>query len=371
MIILQVAHITKTPGPVQSLARFFCEKRGTTCYQVLHPLDNSLANSLLKKDGQAIVRKKRLFLGSAKYFFSFFLTLKWLKKLPGKFDLAIGMNCFDTLPLIIAKKFKLKKIGQIVFFNTDFSRKRFASPLLNKLYVVIDQISAQKADFLCCNTKRTIQARIKEGIDKNKIIYTPNGVFLTDIGKVKKDKIFLPQLVYVGSLNKDHGLQNVFPILAKTKLKLFIIGSGPDESYFKEMVKNHNLAGQVSFLGPMKHKQVIDFLKNFSGFGLAPYIQKSDWVYYADPVKIKEYLACLVPPVTTNTTEVAQTIKKKSLGFVYQENPEKIFKRIASLDNSQYREFIKNIKKHQKDFDYQKNYSSMFSVINRGNNEQS
>ncbi len=365
MIILQVAHITKTPGPVQSLARFFHEKKKATCYQVLHPLDNSLVNSLLKKDGQAIAKKKRPLLGSAKYFFSFFLTLKWLRKLPGKIDLAIGMNGFDTLPLIIAKKFKLKKNGRIVFFNTDFSRKRFASPLLNKLYVVIDQISAQKADFLCCNTKRTIQARIKEGIEKNKIIYTPNGLFLADIGKVKKDKIFLPQLVYAGSLNKDHGLQNVFPILAKTKLKLFIIGSGPDESYFKEMVKNHNLAGQVSFLGPMEHKQVIAFLKNFSGFGLASYSQKSDWVYYADPIKIKEYLACLVPPVTNETTEIAQIIKKREMGFVYKKNPEKIFKKIASLDNSQYQKIIKNIYEYQKDFDYQKIYQKAFEIITK------
>lgn len=363
MIILQAAHITKIPGPVQSLARFFRDKKRITCYQILHPLDNSLTNSFLKKDGKIIFQKKRFFSGLAKYFFSFSLTLEWIRKLSKRIDLGIGMNCFDTLTLIIARSVGLKKITQIVFFNTDFSRVRFQNPVLNHIYIAVDRWAAKEADLLCCNTKRAIRARIKEGIDKNKIIYIPNGVFLTDIGKVKKDKIFLPQLVYVGSLNKDHGLQNVFPALAKTSLKLFVIGSGPDELYFEKMVKNHNLAKQVSFLGVMKHKQVIAFLKNFSGFGLAPYNRDTDWVYYADPVKIKEYLACLVPPVTTNTTEISQIIKKKNLGFVYKKSPEKIFKKIASLDNNQYKEIIKNIKKHQKTFDYQKIYQKAFKII--------
>ncbi|KUK78985.1 MAG: Group 1 glycosyl transferase, partial [Microgenomates bacterium 39_7] len=359
MIVLQAAHITKIPGPVQSLARFFHEKKGTTCYQILHPLDNSQINSLLKKDGKVIVKKKRFLLGPVKYFSSFSLTLKWLKKLPKGVDLGIGMNCFDTLALIVARSLGLKKITQIIFFNTDFSRIRFQNPILNHIYIAIDKWAAKRADFLCCNTKRTIRVRIKEGIDKNKIIYTPNGVFLADIGKIKEKKTFLPWLVYVGSLNKDHGLQNVFPFLAKTNLKLFVIGSGPDEPYLKKMVKNYRLAKQVSFLGVMEHQQVIAFLKNFSGFGLAPYNKSSDWVYYADPVKIKEYLACLVPPVTNETTEIAQIIKRKKMGFVYKKNPEKIFKRIASLDNSEYQKIINNIEKYRETFDYQKIYQKV------------
>ncbi|MDD3532169.1 MAG: glycosyltransferase [Candidatus Shapirobacteria bacterium] len=362
MIVLQVAHITKTPGPVQSLARFFCEKKGTICYQILHPLDDSLANSLLKKDGKSIIQKKRLLPGVTKYFSSFFLTLKWLKKLPERVDLGVGMNCFDTLALIVAQKLKLKKITRIVFFNTDFSRIRFQNPLLNRLYIAVDKFAAKGADFLCCNTKRTIRARTKEGINKNKIIYVPNGVFLKDIGWVNNDKIFLPQLVYVGSLNKDHGLQNIFPILAKTSLRLFIIGSGSDEGYFKRLVQEQKLVNQVFFLGFMKHKKTLEYLKNFSGFGLAPYSQKYDWVYYADPVKIKEYLACLVPPITTNTTEISQIIKNNNLGFVYQKSPKKVFQKIASLNNNGYKNIISHIVSYQINIDYNRIYQKIFQL---------
>lgn len=360
--IVQVAHITRIPGPVQSLGRFLKQKKEITCYQILHPLDDSLSYSALVKKDKEIAKKKRIALGPMKYFISFFLTLKWLKKLPKKIDLAIGMNCFDTLALLTAKKLKFKNIDRVVFFNTDFSRRRFTSPFLNNLYVAIDKFTAKSADFLCCNTKRTIKARAKEGIGKEKIIYTPNGVFLADIGRVNNNKSFLPQLIYVGSLNRDHGLQDVFPVLTKTSLKLFIIGSGSDEKYFKQLVQKQKLANQVFFLGFMSHKQILEYLKRFSGFGLAPYSQKSDWTYYADPVKIKEYLACLVPPITTDTTEISQIIKKNNLGFVYQKSPKKIFQKIASLNNSDYINIINRIVSYQSQLDYDQIYQKVFQL---------
>jgi glycosyltransferase involved in cell wall biosynthesis len=368
MIILQVAHITKIPGPVQSLAHFLKQKTGISCYQILHPLDNSLSYSTLVKKSKKIAKKKRVTLGPVKYFISFFLTLKWLKKLPKKINLAIGMNCFDTLALLTAQKLKLKKIDQIVFFNTDFSRKRFTNTLLNRLYVAIDKFAAKSVDFLCCNTKRTIQARIKEGIGQKKIIYTPNGIFLEKIGPVKK-KTYQPQLVYVGRLAAGHDLPQAIRFLKNTKLKLIIIGSGPEENNLKLLVKKQKLEKQVTFLGFMDHQKTINFLKNFSGFGLAPYSKNHDWTYYADPVKIKEYLACLVPPVTNSVVEIAQEIKKRKLGLVYRKSPKKIFQEIASLNNSDYQRLIKNITSYNIFFDYQKIYLSIFSVINREGNE--
>ncbi|MDD3679358.1 MAG: glycosyltransferase [Candidatus Shapirobacteria bacterium] len=356
--VVQVAHITRIPGPVQFLARFLNEKKGFNCWQIYHPLDESISNSTLTSQGKIIAQKRINVSGLLKYFVTFSLSLKWLGKSPQQLDWAIGMNCLDTFSLLVAKKFR--KISQVVFFNTDFSRRRFKNPLLNSIYVALDRWVAKRADLLCCNTKRTIQARIKEGISENKIILTPNGVFLSDIGFVKKNKSFLPQLVYVGSLNKDHGLQNIFSSLGKTKLKLFIIGSGPDEKHFKMLVRKYQLEKQISFLGFMDHDRVVKYLKNFSGFGLAPYPSDTNWAYYADPVKIKEYLACLVPPVISSVVEISQEIKQKRLGLVYQKNPSKTFKEIASMNNKDYQQIIANIISKRTQLDYNYIYQKIF-----------
>lgn len=39
--IVQVAHITKIPGPVQFLANYITRKKGVDFYQIYHPLNQS------------------------------------------------------------------------------------------------------------------------------------------------------------------------------------------------------------------------------------------------------------------------------------------------------------------------------------------
>jgi len=362
MTILQVAHITQTPGPVQSLSRFIGEEKKGDFYRIYHPLSGDLSYSSLFKNGQ-LLKKKKIFLpGPAKYFETFFTTLGWLKFLPKEIDLAIGMNCFDTAALLVAKKVRTKKLSQIIFFNTDFSRHRFQNLILEKIYLGLDRFSAKEADFLCVNTQRTVRARIKEGIKKDKIIYTPNGVFLKDIGIIKEKKEFSHELVYVGRLDRDHDLKAVFRALSKVDLKLFIIGSGPEEENLRRLAKKYRLKNRVFFLGRKNHPEVIRFLKNFSGFGLAPYSSQSDWTYYADPVKIKEYLACLVPPITNNITEIARLVKSKRLGFVYQNNLGEILPKVASLNNKDYQGIIRNITRQKLLLDYAVIYRKIFKA---------
>ena len=58
MIILQVAHITQIPGPVQSLARFINEEKKGDFYQIYHPRTDDLSFSSLFKNGRLLKQKK-------------------------------------------------------------------------------------------------------------------------------------------------------------------------------------------------------------------------------------------------------------------------------------------------------------------------
>lgn len=355
-IIVQVAHITKTPGPVQFLARFLSDKT-EEFYKIYHPLDlKEEIDSIFSKGDKVIEQKK-----STGYFSHFFRTIKWLKKIKEPVQLAVGMNCFDVLPLILLRK-KLK-VKKIVFFTTDFSRKRFDSFWSNKLYIFIDKFCAKKADFVCCNTRRAINRRVEEGVSENKIIYTPNGVFLKDIRTFDANKTFSKKLLYVGRLSEEHGLENIIEFLIKSELTLEIIGSGDREKKLKEKISKSGLTERVKFLGIKEHNEVIEYLKNFSGFGIAPYKIKSDWVWYCDPVKIKEYLACLVPVIISDVPEIAETIKCQNLGFVYN-NADKlknILKKISKMNQSEYVGFLERIKNLNKaDYDLEKIYEKIY-----------
>lgn len=333
--IIQVAHITSTPGPVQTLAEFLGNKKDIDLKKIYFDLDNSILG----------------------YILDFFVTLDKLSKMY-KIDVAIGMNCFDTLPLILLRKNRIKKI---VFFGTDFARKRFKNPILNWFYIKIDGYCAKKADWVCCNSQRTIKQRLVEGVNKNKIIYTPNGLFLKKTKTIKKE--YKKKLVFIGRIDKEHGLLTLISRVNKASIKMDVIGDGPElvnlQNSFKE-------SRYIKFLGEKTHSEVMDYLLGFGGFGVAPYIKTGlDWTYYCDPVKVKEYLACGVPVIVSDVPEIAKVIKKEEFGFVYKNKKdlEMVLDQLKKIDRNDYQQMVKRIKLFRLNFDLNKIYERIFKVI--------
>lgn len=338
--VLQTAHVTKVYGPVQSLAEFISGNKSFDFYQIIHPLNNNASpESVFLRNGKKISEVRINTYSIFRYFLDFIITSYWLFKLPKKIDVGFGMNSFDTLPLVIFRH----KINKIIFFNTDFARNRFNNKLINSIYVSIDKYCAQKADLVCCNTNRTIDARIDEGINKNKLLLTPNGVDFDKIGKIKPKKTYKQSLIYIGYLSKEHGIQKVIKELPKINITLTIIGSGEYESDLRFLVNKLNLNNSVEFLGNLKHQQVINILKNFKGFGIAPYNQDSDWTYYCDPVKAKEYLACYVPVIISSIPEFSETVRSEKLGYTFQDHKDmyRVLNKAILISDNQYQLFQK------------------------------
>ena len=358
--ILVVAHVTNTPGPVQFVGEYF-EKKGYEVHKIYHPLDNNPISAYIVNDKSKDLVHKR-FCGIKRLFFDFYYTYKILKKIrKEKFEYVIGMNCFDMLSIILFKQ--LINARKKIFFNVDFSRNRFANKVLNKIYVLIDKSVASKSDVLCCNTQRTIQERVREGVPAEKIIYTPNGVFWDKFNIYIKEKTDINKaIIFVGSLSKEHGLQEVIPLLKKIQIKFYIIGSGDYEDELKKMAMLHDLLDErIFFLGHMKHEEVIEYLSNFNGFGIAPYSLYSDWVYYCDPVKVKEYLALRLPVIISSVPEISETISQKEIGFRYSNITDltHILKKLSTYSNEEYLQNIANINNFSDSIDLNTIYSKL------------
>lgn len=337
MAILQVAHTTEIPGPVQFLERYF-RKKGSDIFKIYHPLDESVDRFSRFAHGDQVLAEKRAPKGIIGYFSDFLATVRWMSRVKEPIEKAIGMNCFDVLPLILFKK--RFNISEVIFFNTDFSRKRFGNPLLNCAYVSLDRFCAKRADKLCCNTKRTIGKRIEEGVDEKRIVHTPNGVFLDEIGKVDlSKKKFEKKILFIGHVSKAHGLQDIIKLLSDLDLKLEIIGSGDYESELRALAESLGIAEKVAFLGRKDRKDVIEYLKGFGGFGIAPYsLDGGDWVYYCDPVKVKEYLACGVPVIISDVPEVSSSMSDAGTGLVYSDgiSLSRHLVTVSRMDNDEY-----------------------------------
>lgn len=366
MRVLLVAHVTEIPGPVQSLARFF-ESKKIDFYKMYFPIEEAKINTSSLYRNKKLLKEKIIHLrGPVRYLIDFFNTFFWLREVKLPIDKALGTNCLSVFPLILFRR--MFGIGEVIFFGSDYARRRFSNKLLNFLYITLDRFCAKRADKVCCNSLRTIEARIKEGIKKRKIIYTPNGVFLRDIGDLKPEaKKFVKKILFIGHLSRTHGLQEIIVLLPHLEMKLDIIGSGPYEDFLKRKVNSLGLERKVNFLGFKPHSEVIAYLKKFSGFGLAPYLLEEngpDWVKYCDPVKVKEYLACLVPIIISNVPEIAMVIKERKMGFVYSNSHslKETIGKISKLRKSSYDQMLENIFNFRKNFDLRLVYEQLLSV---------
>ncbi len=96
----------------------------------------------------------------------------------------------------------------------------------------------------------------KEGIGRHKIVVIPNGA---EIGKFNKEKIKKELgigkekvISYVGRFTAEKGhdiLLKAFKELKPKKIKLILVGDGPDKSKYLKYVEKHELKNRVIFTG--------------------------------------------------------------------------------------------------------------------------
>jgi len=117
------------------------------------------------------------------------------------------------------------------------------------------------------------------------------------------------------------------------------------------------------FLGKIEKNEDLENEIAKSCVAIAPYIEKLDtWTKYADPGKVKTYLACGVPVLLTDVSWNAEEIEKMGCGKIIKEDPKEVVKKVIELMdgkiNQKYRD--KTIE-YSKSFDYKNIFSGLIS----------
>lgn len=340
-------HYTDIDGSTDYFKSFLL-KRGYNVISVYNPLDDySNKETVVYYNNNVIKKYKRRNLSVLNLFIDFFVSLKYIERYD--FSIFIGANNFDTFSGILAKKILRKKIEKIIYFASDFSENRFSNRILNKIYYFIEKTVLKNSDLVISNTKRSEAKRVELGLNKNKSLVIPNGVLLEDETFKEKD-ISKNKFVYIGSINKEHGLYNILSKIYPIIKEIYIIGSGNDLNRIEVFLKGKGL--NYSLLGNRDHVFVLDFLKNFDGLGLAPYNNLSSWTYYCSPLKANEYIASGVPVVMSNIPEISEFINNNNLGIIYN-----------SLDNDDIISFIERFDVSE----YNKRAEWFYNLYNQNN----
>jgi glycosyltransferase involved in cell wall biosynthesis len=143
----------------------------------------------------------------------------------------------------------------------------------------------------------------------------------------------------MGHLLEKQGVQLVLAAIPEIikhipDFKFIIIGDGQYKVALTALARELNVASYCDFKGKIDSHVELENEIAKSCVAIAPYVKKLDtWTYYADPGKVKTYLACGVPVLLSSIPWNAAEIAERGCGRIISENPEDIARQAVFLMN--------------------------------------
>lgn len=300
-----------------------------------------------------------------------FFTLYWA--MAGvRWDLYIGMDGMcaawgNFLRFIL-------NVRKTVFWAIDFvPNDRFKQRWKNKIYQAINNAACKQVNEMWDLSPKMAAARKAanklETSQYKKHRVVPYGVWRgrikpRDFGACEKNTI-----VFMGHLIEKQGVQLVLEalptILKKKPETVFkIIGDGAYRKHLESYAKKLGIGDRCRFMGKIDDIRQVENELTKACIAVAPYIKRLDrWTAYADPGKIKTYLACGLPVLLTDLPWNASEIERLNCGLIISENPAHIADRtlflMNSANNDQYRQ---NARRYSKTFDYSAIFGRRFPI---------
>ncbi|MDD5745697.1 MAG: glycosyltransferase [Candidatus Omnitrophica bacterium] len=263
-------------------------------------------------------------------------------------------------------------VDKVIFWVWDFypiPRKGFYKKIFFKLYWRLDKLCTRGADFLWFINERLLQVRREISFESDlsgRCSIVPLGM-----------KLFSPAgdseprgrvLGFVGMLKRSQGVEllvNALPALVKEvpDIRVEIIGTGPDQDYFKNLAGKTMQDQRINFKGFIESESQMRRIVSSWDAAVALYVpEEGNLSAFADPSKVKLYLECTVPVIMTNVPVIAEEIGRKKAGIVidYDETALVCAVKKVFTENSFYR---KNCKNMVSGYDYCAVYDGAFTRV--------
>jgi len=319
-----------------------------------------------EKSGESSDRKK--WPEPLLYLREFFLTVFWAFRLPGKWDTYIGM---DGLCVFFGNFLRLiGKVRRTVFWAMDFvPENRFRESLKNRIYRYVNTCSCRKSNEMWDLSPRMLEAREKFGglklSDYRFHRVVPYGMWLKRIPVVGWDSCRQKTLVFMGHLIEKQGVQMVLRAIPDIRRRISgfrfrVIGGGSYRSELEKLSSELGVSDCTEFVGKIEDIRDLEASIAECALAVAPYIRELDtFTYYADPGKVKTYLACGVPVLLTDLPWNAREIESAGAGIVIPEDPAVLADTVSRLLECDLGPMRQRARTYAERFDY----GTIFTVI--------
>lgn len=372
--IILATHTRLATGTSEELEKYL----KTRCRQLIniaHPFsycDNPRTFVNIYKDG---VRVKKIYAPLIKgpeliYFIKdIIFNLLYALSLRSRFDIFIGIDNLNAFCGIILRR--LNVVDTVIFYTIDYVPKRFKNKLLNSIYHFIDRFCCINSDCIWNLSKKMEEARYNNKVSKVNSapqFVVPNGNSFYQIKRLPVSEINRYSIVHMGHLLKKQGVQLIIEVLPEIikkvpKASLFILGTGPFEAELRAQVKRLNLEDRVKFYGFIEDHSQLEEILTKCAIGVATYVPEPDnYSYFADPGKVKTYMACGLPVVITKVPDIAKEIEANKAGFAIEYKPQDLKNALLTLlcDDKLFEEYRSNAINFASRFDWTKIFDTAF-----------
>lgn len=248
----------------------------------------------------------------------------------GKADTFVGIDSLNAAGGLVLRA--LGQVGHVTFWTIDYAPARFGSRLLNRVYFALDRLCVTRCDETWNLSPRMVQGRAERGVHGPQRVVPMGASPRRPVAAVHPHRI-----VHMGSLLAKQGVQvgvEALPLIraAAPDAHLLVVGDGPFRRELEELAARAGVAEAVQFTGYVEDHEEVEQLIAESAVALATYDPgQVDFTYYADPGKIKTYLAAGVPVVATDVPWSAQWLAERGAGVIVEYRPEDVARGVLEL----------------------------------------
>ncbi len=337
-----------TGGAEQELLRYLLPRAKAVAY-VSHPFPDArgvplnTAVSFFERGERKENFLAPLVKGPTSLFFAkdVFLTLWYLLRRKGAFQIYIGVDNLNAYSGLLLRR--LGAAERVIFYVIDYAPHRFRRRAGQWLYRALDRRCCYGSDAVWNVSASMEEARRSDGVKPDRCapqIEVPLGSRYSEIPRLPFEKIDPNLIVFLGSLTAEQGLSMIIeamPALMRTSphVRLRIIGDGPEASSLKRLAADRNVSDRVEFMGFIEDDSRAAELVAEGAVGIAPYARTGDtYKRFADPGKVKIYLAAGLPVVVSRVPRVAKLIEECEAGVAVEPDADSLAEALAALLSS-------------------------------------
>jgi glycosyltransferase involved in cell wall biosynthesis len=309
-------------GPAQALRDHLVSSGARRVTTVLHPLgaeDGGVHEVAVFERGRAgSVRRARL---PSRPPLTYPLDLL-VPLLPPRADGWFGFNA-----LACGRGLVPRRADTVVYWCVDYVDDRFGTGPVTRVFNAVDGFCCRRADarFELSEGARAARDARHAGERLAPAHVVPMGAWLERVPVTPGHGHDARRVVFLGHLVERQGVSTLLAALAAldrrgATVAADIVGRGPLEQPLRDEATALGLGASVTFHGFVPRHEDVERILAAASVGVAPY-EPGSFTQYADPGKLKAYLAAGLPIVTTAVPPNAAELEQAGAAVVVDGSP--------------------------------------------------